>query len=401
MIHLSEFLLFSSLFLIAYTYALYPVVLFLIYCGVQLRRDLHYLTGRRNRRAQDSAREHLPAVSLIIPAHNEEDCLPAKIHNVLQIDYPSEKLDVIFVSDGSTDRTNEILNSLRHPGIRTIILPKRMGKANALNAAVSEAAHDILILSDASTLFARGAIQKLVRHFPDPKVGAVCGALEFQRTTESAHTEGVYWNYEGMLRLMEARLNATLTASGALYALRRAAFQPLPVRTVIEDFVIPMNARRAGYVVLYDPEATAIEFAASSVAGEFTRRVRLAVGSFRALRSFLTTPMGGLTYLAFISHKLLRWILPFLLILTLASNALLIHKSMLFLMCFCGQLLFYLWGCLGYLLRDRMNRIPGALIGYFVLAMNLAFLVGFVRVFLSRGEETWQRVSQPNPVVGR
>jgi cellulose synthase/poly-beta-1,6-N-acetylglucosamine synthase-like glycosyltransferase len=358
------------------------------------------LTARHNRRQQDSNSEQLPAATLIVPAYNEEDCLEAKIRNIMEIQYPPKKLEVIFISDGSTDRTNEILNKLQDPSIRTILLPERKGKANALNIAVSEARNELLILSDTSTLFAPNAMQKLARHFPDSNVGAVCGAIEFQRTTESVHTEGVYWNYEGMLRLMEARIGATLTASGALYALRKVAFRPLSTHTIIEDFVIPMNARRLGYSVLYDPEATAVEFAANSVAGEFTRRVRLAVGSFRALKGFLTIRMDGFTLMAFISHKLLRWVLPFVLIALLASNAALIHRSRLFFVLLCGQLLFYAWACLGFVFRQRLKQVPGALIGYFILAMNMAFLVGFARVLMGRGEVTWQRVSQPNPVVG-
>jgi cellulose synthase/poly-beta-1,6-N-acetylglucosamine synthase-like glycosyltransferase len=342
----------------------------------------------------------LPAVTLIIPAYNEEECLPAKICNVLQMDYPADKLEVIFVSDGSTDGTNPILNALQHPGIRTILLPERMGKSNALNIAVSQARNEILILSDASTIFSPDAIQKLARHFSNSNVGAVCGALEFQRTTESLHTEGVFWNFEGMLRLMEARIGATLTASGALYALRKSAFRPLSNRTVIEDFVIPMNARRLGYSVLYDPEATGVEFAANSVTGEFTRRVRLAVGSFRALKGFLTTRMDGFTCMAFVSHKLLRWILPFLLIALLVSNAFILGKSPLYLLFFCGQAIFYMWAGLGFVLRRRVQRIPGALFGYFIVAMNLAFLVGFFRLLSGREEGTWQRVSQPSPIVG-
>jgi len=223
-------------------------------------------------------------------------------------------------------------------------------------------------------------------------VGVVCGGLEFQRTSESRETEGVYWKYESMLRLMEARLGATLTASGALFALRRAAFRPLDPRTVIEDFVIPMNARSLGYAVLYDPEATAIEFAASSVSGEFTRRVRLAVGSFRALKGFLMAGLDGFTGIAFVSHKLLRWVLPFLLIALLVSNAFLLNKS-LYRAALFGQLLFYLWACVGFVFRHRLQRVRYALIGYFLLAMNMAFLVGFFRFVAGREDGVWQRVN--------
>jgi cellulose synthase/poly-beta-1,6-N-acetylglucosamine synthase-like glycosyltransferase len=275
------------LMLVAYTYFLYPVLLFFVYSLSQVRRDWYYLLERGNRRVPSLASDHLPSVTLVIPAYNEQAHLPNKIANLHQIDYPREKLEVVFISDGSTDRTNEILRTLQGPGLKTIFLPERKGKSNALNLAVVHASHDIWVCSDASTLFSPDAVKNLARHFSDPNVGIVCGALEFERTTESRQTEGLYWKYETMLRLMEARMDATLTASGAIYALRRQCYRPLAPDTVLEDLVISMSARNLGYRVLYDPEATATDFAASSVAGEFTRRVRLAVGSFRALRQLL------------------------------------------------------------------------------------------------------------------
>lgn len=389
---IAEYIFWVCLFFIAYTYVFYPIVLFIAYVLSQVRRDLQYLTGRRNRRASTLTLEQLPTVTVIVPAYNEQASLPNKILNLHEIDYPAEKLQVVLVSDGSTDRTNEILSSLRDPTIEVVLLPKRKGKSEALNVAASQARHDILVFSDASTLFAPDAVKNLTRHFSNPKVGIVCGALEFERTAESTQTEGVYWRYESMLRLMEARLGATLTASGALFALRRSAFRPLAPETIIEDFVIPMNARNLGYAVVYDPETRAIEFAASSVAGEFTRRVRLAVGSFRALKGFLTTGLDGFTCIAFVSHKLLRWVLPFLLIALLVSNAFLLDKS-LYRAVFLGQMLIFLWACMGFVFRNRMRRVRYALVGYFLLAMNLAFLVGFFRFLFGREEGFWQRVN--------
>ena len=389
---IAEYIFWVCVFLIAYTYALYPVMLFIAYALSQVRRDCQYLTGRHNRRASTLTPEQLPTVTLIIPAYNEQTCLPNKILNLGQIDYPMEKFETICVSDGSTDRTNEILSSLQDPKIKVVLLPKRKGKSEALNVAVLHAHHDILVFSDTSTLFAPDAVKNLIRHFSNPKVGVVCGALEFERTSESKQTEGLYWGYESMLRLMEARLGATLTASGALFALRRTAFRPLAPETIIEDFVIPMNARNLGYAVVYDPEATATEFAASSVVGEFTRRVRLAVGSFRALKGFFTTGLDGFTSIAFVSHKLLRWVLPFLLIALLVSNAFLMEKS-LYRAVFVGQLLFLLWAWIGFIFRQRVHGVRYALVGYFLLAMNLAFLVGFLRFLTGREEGVWQRVN--------
>lgn len=231
-----------------------------------------------------------------------------------------------------------------------------------------------------------------MRHFSDPTVGLVCGALQFERSEESRQTEGVYWKYESMLRLMEARLDATLTASGAIYAMRRQCYTSLDPGIVLEDFLIPMNARKQGYRVLYDPEAVATDFAAPTVAGEFARRVRLAAGSFQALGQLLRVPLGGFTLLAFVSHKLLRWIVPFLLIGLLVSNAFLAGQP-LYRLTLIGQVLFYVWAAMGFAFRHRMQRARFALVGYFLLAMNLAFLVGFFRYLTGRQEVTWQRVN--------
>jgi cellulose synthase/poly-beta-1,6-N-acetylglucosamine synthase-like glycosyltransferase len=377
--------------LIVYTYFIYPLVLFACYALAQLRTDLRYLLGRRERRVSPVDGEELPSVAFVIAAYNEEQNLRQKITNLREVDYPSGKLKIVIVSDGSTDATNEILAAVTDSNFEIVELSQRGGKASALNVAVSRASSELLIFSDASTLFAPDAVRKLVRHFSDSSVGVVCGALRFQANAESQQTEGVYWKYESMIRLMEGRLGATLTASGAIYALRREAWLPLAPGTVLDDFVVPVNARKQGYRVLYDPEAVALDFPPSSIKGEFARRVRLAVGSFRSLGDFLRARLPGFTRFAFFSHKLMRWIVPQLLLGMLASNIFLLHHRF-YLVFFGLQVAFYLWAAAGYLFQERMRRVRFAMMGYFLLAMNLAFLVGLFRV-LTRKEATWQRVS--------
>jgi len=388
---ISELVFWTCLFLIAHTYALYPAFLFAASSLVQLARDSEFRRTRHDQRTSVADPGFLPPLSLIVPAHNEERDLPAKLANVRSMDYPRDRLEVIFVSDGSTDGTNEILEAAREGDVRVVILPARSGKASALNRGVEEARQEILVLSDAATLFAPDALLKLSRHFSDPGVGVVCGALRFQNTAESRQTEGVYWRYESMLRLMEARLGITLTASGAIYAVRRKCFPSLPADTLIEDLVVPMHARTLGYRVLYDPEAVAVDFAAPTVAGEFTRRVRVATGSFRALGQLIRSPMDPLTAFAFFSHKVLRWVLPFLLIGLLAASTALwqrpLYRAML-----TAQVLFYGWAAVGFLYRERMQRVRYALLAYYLLAIHVAFLVGFVRFARGRGEGTWRRV---------
>ena len=376
---------------VLYSYIVYPIVLLVIYSLEQIRRDLGYLPTREDRRAPIPPDEQLPGVSFVIAAYNEEKHLPEKLKNIRELRYPHEKLQVIIVSDGSSDGTNELLNAASNDQIEVVPLSQRSGKWNAVNVGVEHARHDILVFSDAATLFAEDAIAKLVRHFSKPTMGVVCGFLRFRSSQESQRTEGVYWKYETVLRLMEARLGATLTASGAIYAIRKRCFRPLTPDVMIEDFVLPMRARQLGYSVHCDPEAVGIEYAAADVSGEFTRRVRLAVGSFRAMKELIMVPMSPVTRLAFASHKLLRWTVPFLLILCLISNILLcsapVYAGLL-----AAQLLLYMWAFFGYTFREQMRRVRFGLLGYFWFAMNLAFLVGFWRFLTGRQSSAWQRV---------
>ena len=387
-----EILFWTSLLLVAHTYLLYPAILFVAYGMAQLRRDCRYLARGADRRCHELHDDELPAVSLIIPAHNEEAALPAKLVNLVELDYPADRLEVIFVSDGSSDRTNEILKGAEQPRLRLVELPWHGGKSSALNHGVDAASHEIIVFSDASTLFAPDALRKLVRHFCNPHVGVACGTLGFQGNAEFQRTEGLYWRYEKTLRVMESRLGATLTASGAIYALRRAAWRPLTPEVMIDDFVVPFCARGLGYRVVFDPEAGATDTAEESVAHEFARRVRLAVGSFRALGQLARVRLDAFTSLAFFSHKLLRWVLPFVMMTLLVSSAALWDRPFYW-AALSVQLLFYAWAAAGYFFRDRMAPLRYGLIGYFLLAINLAFLVGFVRFLSGRQEVKWKRAA--------
>jgi cellulose synthase/poly-beta-1,6-N-acetylglucosamine synthase-like glycosyltransferase len=375
-----------------YTYLLYPIFLLAVTSAVQVWRDWQYLrTGTERRRVPADSGE-LPAVSLIIPVHNEERRLPDKLANIRALDYPREHLKVLFVSDGSTDGSDALLGEAKGESIEVLSLPIRSGKAMAINQAVARACTGILVFSDAATLFAPDALKKLVRHFADPGVGVVCGALRFEASTESCQTEGVYWRYESMLRLMESRLGVTLTASGAIYAMRRECFVPFPADTLVEDLLVPVNARRAGLRVLYDRDAVATDFAPSTVAGEFARRVRIATGSFRALGEILRGPLDPVTAFAFFSHKLLRWILPFLLVGMLVASGVLWGQP-LYRAIFAAQVVFYGWAAVGCAFRRHVQDFRYALLAYYLLAIHLAFLVGFAHVVTGQRRVEWRHVS--------
>lgn len=387
-----EVLFWVCCLLTLHTYLLYPLLLFAASSAVQVWRDCQYLRARDERRLVPAEPVEPPAVSLIIPAHNEERRLPDKLANLRALDYPRERLNVLFASDGSTDGTNTLLSAAEGRHVEVLYLPARSGKASAINQAVVRARDDILVFSDAATLFRLDAVKKLVRHFAEPRVGVICGALRFEASVESRQTEGVYWRYESMLRLLESRLGVTLTASGAIYAMRRECFVPFPPDTLVEDLLVPVNARRAGFRVVYDPDAVATDFAPATVGGEFARRVRIATGSFRALGEILRGPLDALTTFAFFSHKLLRWILPFLLVGMLLASAFLWDKP-LYRLLFASQVLFYAWAGLGFVFRRRVQQIRYALVAYYLVAIHLAFLVGFMRFVTGHRGAEWRRVS--------
>ncbi|HEY7854829.1 MAG TPA: glycosyltransferase family 2 protein [Terriglobales bacterium] len=384
---LFEFIFWASAFWCAYTYLLYPVLLWMASVLVQVRRDWRYSCRARERRIEALGADDCPSVSLIIPVHNEEAFLAAKLDNLFELDYPASRLETVFVADGCTDSSVALLRARGGP--RIIELPRAQGKANALNVGVAAARNEVVVLCDAATLLAPDAVRKLVRHFHRPQVGLVCGTLQFEGSAESRATEGLYWRFECLLRVFEARLGATLTASGALYALRRSCYRPLATGELIDDFMIPMQTRAQGFSVVHDPEARATDFAADDIEGEFARRVRLAVGSFRALGRLLRIRVGGLTRWAFLSHKVGRWLVPFVLMAALASSAALagqpLYRDLLLL-----QVCFYAWAGLGWALRRRVShKLRSASFAYYLLAMNAAFVVGLAQIAFRHGETKW------------
>lgn len=382
----------TAVAMVIYAHIGYPVVLFVCYGLVQMKRDWQFLHHRRDRRRGELPDAELPTVTMLFAAYNEEEHLAEKLENTKQLQYPEGKLQVVIVSDGSSDRTNAILAAVNDPRFEVVIRTERAGKCAALAVAVERARNNIFVLCDGSTMFAPDALRKLVRHFQDPAIGAVCGALSFQCNAESSQTEGLYWKYETALRLMEARMGATLTPSGAIYAVRGDIYKPPSPDVLVDDILTLMNVRSSGYEVHYDPEAKAVDFPATSVAGEFHRRVRIGTGSFRALPALLRTPKTRFTSFAFFSHKLLRWILPVLMILIFASNLFLLHNGF-YRIALLAQVTILLWAALGYVFRVSLSSVRFSLVGYFLVAMNLAFLVGLVRSLSGGKEASWQRSS--------
>ena len=377
--------------LVVYAYLVYPVV---IWC---LSRPHG---GRGTPPALDDGA--LPHASLLIAAYNEEAVIGKRLENALAMDYPSDKIEIVVGSDGSSDGTAWVVRSFADRSVRLLDFPQNRGKATVLNAAVAEATGEIVLMSDANTMIDPAAARKLVRWFRDPAVGAVCGRLVLTDARTGRNVDSLYWQYETFLKRCEGRLGALLGANGAIYAIRKALFVPIPADTIVDDFVIPLLAKqRTGCAIIYDYEAVAREETAPDVGAEFHRRARIGAGGFQSIGMLwrLLDPRRGWVAFAFWSHKVLRWICPFFLTGLLASNAILAGRPF-YQVCLLGQFAFYLLAGLAALIPLRLGVLKPLRLATMFVGMNAALLVGFWRWIRGRQKGTWKRTARVEEMAG-
>jgi poly-beta-1,6-N-acetyl-D-glucosamine synthase len=369
--------------LITYSYVLYPLILLALRRspdGEQLPPD-----------------DFTPGVSIIIAAYNEEKVIQGRIENLLRMDYPKDKLELIIASDGSTDRTAEIVRGYSDQGVILFDYKERRGKVNVLNETVTRARHEIMLFSDANTFFRSNTVKKLVRRFADPQVGCAVGALHFTTVegSTSGELEGVYWRYETFIKIIEGGFGSLLGANGALYAVRKNLFYFCPPDTIVEDLVIPMKILEQGHKVVYEPESVALEDAAKHIVQEKKRRIRIGAGDFQSiglLRRMLN-PLRGFPAFAFFSHKILRWFTPFFMLLAFVLNLFLL-KEPVFQFMFACQGIFYGLAVLGQMLSWAGIAIKGLNLFYYFVSMNLALFLGFVNFVSATHDVKWERTER-------
>jgi cellulose synthase/poly-beta-1,6-N-acetylglucosamine synthase-like glycosyltransferase len=370
--------------LIVYAYALYPIVVW------ALARIFGQAPVSDIRADSD-----LPSVSLLIAAHNEETVIARRVDNALALDYPPDRFEVVIASDGSSDATARIVREFADQRVRLLDSPIRRGKATVLNAAFRHVRGDIVVLSDANTFTDPEALRRIVRWFADPKVGSVCGRLVLTDPATGRNVDSLYWRYETFLKVCEARLGGLLGANGAIYAIRRSSFVGIWNDTIVDDFVIPLVTRlRNSCDIVYDSTAVAYEETPHDFSAEFRRRSRIGAGGFQSivrLRALLAPRHGWIAF-TFFSHKVLRWLCPFLLIGAFVTNLALLHEP-LYRLTMAAQLLGYLFSLLGLATGTRAAFKPLRLATMFT-AMNAALLVGFWR-WVSGGQQgLWQRTAR-------
>jgi biofilm PGA synthesis N-glycosyltransferase PgaC len=359
-----------SILAVLYNYAGYALIIYL-------------LNKLKNKREKKSAESFYPSVSFIVAAFNEEDCIEKKILNSLEQQYPSQKMDFIFIADGSTDATTDIIK--KYPSIRLLYLPERKGKSAALNRAVLAAGNDILVFSDANTFLNPAATSFITRHYKDQKVGGVAGEKKVLASTsgdEVGAGEGLYWKYESFLKKLDSEFYSVVGAAGELFSLRRNLFEPVEQKVILDDFVISMKVAQKGYRIVYEPEAYAMELPSFSIGDEQKRKVRIAAGGFQAmviLRSLLKFWRQPRLSFLYVSHRVLRWTLsPLCLILALVSNLILcFQEGSFFKLIFLAQVFFYGAALLGSRLTRGRGMLRIAKLAYYFVFMNLSVIQGF------------------------
>lgn len=363
-----ETLFWTALILAIYVYAGYPVAAWML---AKLRPRIVL------------RRDQQPSVTLIIIARNGENRIDDKLSNCLTLDYPHDQLDVVLVSDGSTDGTAARARAFESPRIDIVECGAHRGKAACLNEAVAHAAGDILVFTDVRQRLDSKAIRNLVMNFADEKVGAVSGelVLDTENASGFAHGTDLYWRYEKWLRSNEARFASSVGVTGAIYALRRECYRPIPADTVLDDVLIPMNVVTSGLRVVFDRTAIAHDVPSASQSRERRRKIRTIAGNYQLvlLRPDFLVPWRNPVWLQFVSHKLLRLAAPFCLVAALVSSAVLAPASPLYQWLLIVQLALYIVALFGILLpaaqRLRLVRLPSTflLLNWFAVLGLLSF----------------------------
>lgn len=376
------FLFWTALILLGYLYVGYPIAAWL---RARLRPRTYHRAPAE------------PAVTVVVVAHNEADRIGPRLENLLALDYPRNKLEIVVASDGSTDETVDGARQYKDAGVHVRVFMERRGKAAVLNDVVPAARGEIVVLADARQSFEPGAVRALVATFADPDVGAVSGELMLTGGRASgAAGEGAcfYWRYEKFIRRHESLAGSTVGATGAIYAIRRTLFEPIPADTILDDVLIPLRIVRRGYRVLFEQDARAYDGASATAREEFVRKARTIAGTFQlfAREGWLFNPVRNSLWFETMSHKGLRLLAPVLQTVVLATGFglpdLLLYRSMLV-----AQLLFYGAALGGYGRRHVRRPLRVLTVPYTVCLMNWATIVGFVRFVTRRQRVTWERVS--------
>jgi len=345
--------------------------------------------------------EETRSVTLLIAAYNEQDCIEEKIKNSLALSYPKDKLSIYIVTDGSTDRTTEIVNKYKE--IKLFHENSRNGKVAAIDRAMQFVTTDIVVFSDANTLLNAESIHNIVRHYTDPNVGGVAGekrVIAQNAKQISGSSEGLYWKYESALKSIDSTFYSVVGAAGELFSVRTKLYSNPGKDIILDDFVISLKICQKGYRIIYEPEAYATEGPSKDIHEESKRKVRIGAGGFQGmaimknLLRFWETPK--LSYL-YISHRVLRWTLcPLAIPILFMSNAFIYFNSTesTFNITWYLQLLFYALAIIGWGLSKLKIKLSVPYVAYYFLFMNVSIYQGFIKFLLGKQSAVWEKAKR-------
>ena len=382
-----------SLFIVFYTFAGYGILLYIL---IRLKR---VFKGKPVIPHPES--DLLPICTLVVAAYNEQFFIEDKITNTLKLNYPEGKLKFLFITDGSTDKTPEIIS--RYPQIQLLHQPYRAGKIAAIHRAMEYVDTEIVVFTDANTLLNPDAIMMICRHYADKAVGAVAGEKRVQMDESadaSAAGEGFYWKYESALKKWDSELYSVVGAAGELFSVRRELYKDVRPDAILDDFMISMYIAEKGYRIVYEPEAYAIETASENVTEELKRKIRIAAGGIQSilwLKGLLNPFKYSILCFQYVSHRVLRWtVTPFLLILVFILNAVIVFnpRETFYQLILFAQILFYVLALLGLIMEKRQIRIKALFIPYYFCVMNYAIFMGIHRYITKTQSAAWDKAQR-------
>ena len=374
------FLFFLCVVTFLYTFIGYPVLLQLL---TKKNIDNH---------ATSIAVQDLPDITVLLCIYNSANTLEARISNIFSSDYPTEKLNLIIVSDGSTDDPRQVIDRVNNNKITFIEYDNNSGKSHALNVGLQAVTTELVAFADVRQLFHNQALKQLVMNFSDQSIGAVSGNLEILKNKQGLENDpGLYWQYEKWIRENESKLDSMLGVTGAIYMARHSLIPPVPEDTLLDDMYTPMHMVKHGFKIKFDTLAIAYDSSSSSTAEEFHRKVRTLAGNFQLMAQlpWLLHPTKNPLFWQFISHKVLRLVMPYCLILLLLSSYLL--DGLFFQYFFWAQCLFYLYSTLAFLMIKRKKAMPFASICISFCSLLLASLLAGWKYKFSSTKNLWKK----------
>lgn len=384
-----KYLFWIGLFLIFYTYLGYGILLYIM---VRIKELF-------SKPAHPLLPDPLPDVTLFIAAYNEEDIVASKMDNCHALAYPKDKLKIVWVTDGSNDRTNELLE--QYPDVTVLFQPERKGKTAALNRGIQYITTPYVIFTDANTMLNKEAIHEIVRQFSNPKVGCVAGEKRVETKTALGATagEGIYWKYESALKALDFRLYSAVGAAGELFTVRTELFEQMPSDTLLDDFILSLRITQKGYKIAYCKEAYATETASLNMKEEEKRKIRIAAGGLQSvwrLRSLFNIFRYGILSFQFVSHRVLRWtITPIILFLLIPLNIFLACKGeFTYILLLLLQVTFYMMAYAGYIMEQKNVRNKLFFIPYYFSFMNINVIRGFFYLAGNKGNGAWAKAKR-------